>query len=162
MVISDVPPPGADALAALAGGTWASVQVQGTDGAGRSDPAGSVGEVVLRRAVEPAAGAGPAAVATGPQVWTRWHLERQSESDLPLRARPGDVAYVIFTSGSTGQPKGVSISNTALVNVLQWTTETFGFGPNDRLLQATSFCFDLSIYDVFGLLAVGGFGPAGE
>jgi amino acid adenylation domain-containing protein len=94
--------------------------------------------------------------ATGPRVHTGWHLARQPATDPPGSAGPGDVAYVIFTSGSTGRPKGVAISNDALVNTVWSCTEQFGVGPADRLLQVTSFCFDLSVFDVFGVLSAGG------
>ncbi|WP_051723652.1 AMP-binding protein [Micromonospora chokoriensis] len=114
-------------------------------------PADERPEVVLRRGA-----AAPGGRAAHPRIWTGWHVAQRPATDLPLRGRPGDAAYVIFTSGSTGRPKGVAIANTALVNMLQWATKTFSVGPADRLLQVTSFCFDLSIYDVFGLLSAGG------
>lgn len=67
-----------------------------------------------------------------------------------------DLAYVIFTSGSTGRPKGVMIEHHAAVNLIQWVNQTFSVGPADRLLCVTSMCFDLSVYDIFGMLAAGG------
>ncbi len=96
------------------------------------------------------------ATGAGPRIHTGWHLARQPDDDLTAPAGPGDVAYVIFTSGSTGRPKGVAISNGALVNTVLCCTEQFAIGPGDRLLQVTSFCFDLSVFDVFALLSAGG------
>ncbi len=69
---------------------------------------------------------------------------------------PDDLAYVIFTSGSTGQPKGVMVRHRPVVNLIEWVNRTFEIGPADRLLFVTSPCFDLSVYDVFGILAAGG------
>ena len=66
------------------------------------------------------------------------------------------TAYVIHTSGSTGQPKGVVLTHQPVVNLIEWVNTTFQVGPADRLLFATSLCFDLSVYDIFGLLAAGG------
>ena len=67
-----------------------------------------------------------------------------------------DVCYAIFTSGSTGNPKGVVLCHHAVVNTLDWVTRNYGIGPGDRLLFVTSHCFDLSVYDVFGVLGAGG------
>ena len=64
--------------------------------------------------------------------------------------------YTIFTSGSTGRPKGVVLSHRAVVNTLEWVNKTFAMVPTDRLLFVTSPCFDLSVYDVFGMLGAGG------
>ena len=98
---------------------------------------------------------GDGAAASRPRVLTGWHVARQDGATLPVRSRPGDTAYVIFTSGSTGRPKGVAVAHTALVNIVQWVNERFAVGPGDRMLLVSSFCFDLSVYDVFGILAAG-------
>jgi amino acid adenylation domain-containing protein len=68
---------------------------------------------------------------------------------------PDDIAYVIYTSGSTGQPKGVMVRHRRAVNLIDWVNGTFNIGPRDRLLFVTSICFDLSVYDVFGVLGAG-------
>ncbi|MES2379323.1 MAG: amino acid adenylation domain-containing protein [Bacteroidota bacterium] len=65
------------------------------------------------------------------------------------------LAYTIYTSGSTGRPKGVMIEHHSAVNLLQWVNKTYNVGPGDNLLFITSMCFDLSVYDIFGILAVG-------
>ncbi len=67
-----------------------------------------------------------------------------------------DVAYVIFTSGSTGTPKGVVETHKPVVNILEWVNKTFDVGPDDKLMFITSLGFDLSVYDIFGILASGG------
>ncbi|MFF8910685.1 hybrid non-ribosomal peptide synthetase/type I polyketide synthase [Streptomyces olivaceoviridis] len=71
-------------------------------------------------------------------------------------AQPGDVAYVIFTSGSTGMPKGVMIEHAAALNTIQDINERFEIGASDRVLGLSALNFDLSVYDVFGILAAGG------
>ncbi|GIF62783.1 hypothetical protein Ais01nite_08180 [Asanoa ishikariensis] len=135
VVLADVTDPAL--FADLTGGSWSAAEVRGPD-------------VVLRRSTVDT----PA--EPGLRVWTRWHVEQRPGTDVPARGRPGDVSYVIFTSGSTGNPKGVAVSNTALVNMLEWVTTSYGVSAADRLFQVTSFCFDLSIYDIFGLLSAGG------
>ncbi len=66
-----------------------------------------------------------------------------------------DLAYVIFTSGSTGQPKGVAIDHRGAVNTIQDVIARFGLTCEDRLIGLSSFNFDLSVFDIFGSLAVG-------
>lgn len=74
---------------------------------------------------------------------------------LANRSAPTDVAYAIFTSGSTGVPKGVVVEHTSVVNLVAWFNGHYSVAPGDRLLWVTSSAFDLSIYDLFGVLAAG-------
>ncbi|MFK0180549.1 amino acid adenylation domain-containing protein [Streptomyces xanthochromogenes] len=86
-------------------------------------------------------------------------LAPREESAEPLPATattPDDLAYVIFTSGSTGLPKGVMISHRGALNTVADVNERFAVGKDDRVLALSSLSFDLSVYDVFGPLAVGG------
>ncbi|MGF1739614.1 amino acid adenylation domain-containing protein [Vibrio profundum] len=72
------------------------------------------------------------------------------------RAQLDDIAYVIFTSGSTGKPKGVTITHRAVVNTLQDMNHRFSVTANDRTYGLSSLSFDLSVYDIFGMLITGG------
>ncbi|MEM7187349.1 MAG: amino acid adenylation domain-containing protein, partial [Bacteroidota bacterium] len=75
----------------------------------------------------------------------------------PEPATRGDrLAYTIYTSGSTGNPKGVMIEHYSAVNLIRWVNERFQISEKDRMLFITSVCFDLSVYDIFGMLASGG------
>lgn len=67
-----------------------------------------------------------------------------------------DNAYVIFTSGSTGIPNGVRVKHKSVVNLIDWFNREFKIGPADRVLFLTSLSFDLSVYDIFGILSAGG------
>ncbi|MGF6093875.1 amino acid adenylation domain-containing protein [Pseudomonas sp. 18175] len=69
---------------------------------------------------------------------------------------PLDHAYVIYTSGSTGTPKGVLIDHRGAVNTVLDINRRFGIDANDRVLGLSALYFDLSVYDMFGLFAVGG------
>jgi amino acid adenylation domain-containing protein len=69
---------------------------------------------------------------------------------------PDDLAYVIYTSGSTGRPKGVALSHRAALNTLLDVNERFSVGPDDRVLGLSALNFDLSVWDVFGVLGAGG------
>jgi amino acid adenylation domain-containing protein len=66
------------------------------------------------------------------------------------------LAYTIYTSGSTGRPKGVMIKHHSAVNLINWVNTKFTVTEQDVLLFITSICFDLSVYDIFGILASGG------
>ena len=86
-----------------------------------------------------------------------------SESDstepcdpLPTVGTPESLAYVIFTSGSTGLPKGVMIDHRGAVNTLRDINSRFRVGADDRVLALSSLSFDLSVYDIFGVLGAGG------
>ena len=74
----------------------------------------------------------------------------------PVRRTPDSLAYLIFTSGSTGDPKGVEVPHRAAVNTIDWVNERHGVGEGDRALALTALDFDLSVYDTFGPLSVGG------
>jgi len=74
----------------------------------------------------------------------------------PVEIGPDHLAYVIFTSGSTGTPKGVMIDHRGAVNTILDVNRRFDVGAGDRVLALSSLSFDLSVYDVFGLLAAGG------
>lgn len=67
-----------------------------------------------------------------------------------------DLAYVIYTSGSTGRPKGVMVDHRGVANTVQDINTRFGIGPGDRCLMVSGLHFDLSVYDIFGMIAVGG------
>ncbi|MDF2257471.1 non-ribosomal peptide synthetase [Streptantibioticus ferralitis] len=74
----------------------------------------------------------------------------------PVPGAPADLAYVIYTSGSTGEPKGVEITHAAAMNTVDDINERFAIGPEDRTLALSALDFDLSVFDVFGPLSVGG------
>ncbi|GAA4089441.1 amino acid adenylation domain-containing protein [Mucilaginibacter panaciglaebae] len=79
-----------------------------------------------------------------------------NDSNPLLNISSTQLAYTIYTSGSTGKPKGVMIEHHSVVNLILWVNNKFNVGPADRLLFVTSMCFDLSVYDIFGMLAAGG------
>jgi pyochelin synthetase len=96
-----------------------------------------------------------------PSRVTRVCVDREDPSSnqaepLPRLQSADDIAYVLYTSGSTGKPKGVMISHRGLVNCILETNRTFQVNSDDRALAVTALHHDMSVYDIFGLLAVGG------
>lgn len=108
--------------------------------------------------------AAPAAILTDDP--TRW-----SQSDIPaleigsaathdraelIAGRAEDLAYVLFTSGSTGTPKGVEVPHRAAVATLTDLIDRYRLDDSDRTLLVSSTEFDLSVFDIFAMLAIGG------
>ncbi|WP_196223243.1 non-ribosomal peptide synthetase [Roseibium sp. RKSG952] len=69
---------------------------------------------------------------------------------------PSVPAYVIFTSGTTGKPKGVVVSHFAARTTLNDMMVRFALGVNDRVLWVSDLNFDLSVFDLFGVMGGGG------
>lgn len=88
-------------------------------------------------------------------IFTPPDIDVIAAEDLQPVTLPEDLAYVIFTSGSTGTPKGVAVKNRPVMNVIEWVNNTFAIGAFDKLLFVTSLGFDLSVYDMFGILSSG-------
>jgi amino acid adenylation domain-containing protein len=110
-------------------------------------------------------------------VISRAQLQRMEDADIALRyslivvdeLRPTlerakglpnvsseDVAYVIFTSGSTGIPKGVVISHDNALTTITAVNNRFQVSSQDSVLALSRLSFDLSVYDIFGMLVAGG------
>ncbi|HZF11989.1 MAG TPA: amino acid adenylation domain-containing protein, partial [Thermoanaerobaculia bacterium] len=71
-------------------------------------------------------------------------------------ALPRNLAYLIYTSGSTGRPKSVAIAHESAVALVRWALSVFAAEELAGVLFSTSVCFDLSIFELFTPLAVGG------
>lgn len=84
-------------------------------------------------------------------IWASYHND-----SLPQQQTIDDIAYVIFTSGSTGKPKGVAISHRGVINTIMDINQRFAVNADDKILAVSNLSFDLSVYDIFGLLSVGG------
>ena len=82
-------------------------------------------------------------------------FNQRADTNLPLINQPKDLAYVIYTSGSTGEPKGVEVEHRNVVNRLLWAQATYVLTQADRVLQKTSFNFDVSVWEVLWPLLVG-------
>jgi len=81
---------------------------------------------------------------------------RASEENLSGGASSANLAYVIYTSGSTGRPKGVAITHRSAATFVLWAQGLFSPLELSGVLASTSVCFDLSVFELFVPLSVGG------
>ena len=61
-----------------------------------------------------------------------------------------------MTSGTTGIPKGVEIAHNSAVNTINDLNERYEVNANDSVIMVSAIDFDLSVYDIFGILSAGG------
>jgi len=75
---------------------------------------------------------------------------------LAIASEPSNLLYVIYTSGSTGRPKGVMIEHRNVVRLLFNDHTPFDFGSQDCWTLFHSYCFDFSVWEMYGALLTGG------
>jgi amino acid adenylation domain-containing protein len=83
-------------------------------------------------------------------------ISQEPTSEPRTEVAPDNLAYVLFTSGSTGRPKGVAIEHRNAVTFVQWAQQVFTPEEMAGVLFSTSICFDLSVFEMFVPLSVGG------
>ena len=87
---------------------------------------------------------------------TPFPSEAELLSNPQTKIHAEHLVYVLFTSGSTGQPKGVSITHRSASSLISWGQEQFLPEELEGVLASTSICFDLSVFEIFLPLSVGG------
>jgi amino acid adenylation domain-containing protein len=83
-------------------------------------------------------------------------IGRESRGKVESGIGPGTLAYIIYTSGSTGIPKGVMIEHGNVVRLLKHERPLYEFGEEDVWTMFHSYCFDFSVWEMFGALWYGG------
>ncbi|MGU3499669.1 amino acid adenylation domain-containing protein [Mycobacterium sp. C31M] len=81
--------------------------------------------------------------------------DNPTDADRVRPLRPENTAYLIYTSGSTGLPKGVPVPHRPIAEYFAWFGDEYQVTEADRLLQVASQGFDVSIGEIFGMLAAG-------
>ena len=66
------------------------------------------------------------------------------------------LCYIIYTSGTTGQPKGSLIEHRNVVRLLVNDKFQFDFSDHDIWTMFHSYCFDFSVWEMYGALLYGG------
>ncbi|HEX8933967.1 MAG TPA: condensation domain-containing protein, partial [Pseudonocardiaceae bacterium] len=93
--------------------------------------------------------------------WTSQQIAVQpgnevTDADRVAPLSPAHPAYAIYTSGSTGIPKGVVVAQHSVVDLVGWAAGEFGLPDLSRVVASTSLSFDVSVFEIFCPLLVGG------
>lgn len=80
----------------------------------------------------------------------------QNTNNPSVQITRDSALYVIYTSGSTGNPKGVVINNRNVIRLFEATKQIFQFHAFDIWCMFHSYCFDFSVWEMYGALLFGG------
>lgn len=96
------------------------------------------------------------ALDSGWEAINQHWLASDANKVLSKSVNADNLAYIIYTSGSTGMPKGVAIEHHSPVTLIHWANTIYTSDELAGVLASTSICFDLSVYEIFLTLSVGG------
>ncbi|MEC1581805.1 amino acid adenylation domain-containing protein [Bacillus subtilis] len=89
------------------------------------------------------------------EILTVENAETYDKSPLPQVSSAHHLAYIIYTSGTTGRPKGVMVEHRNVISLLKHQNLPFEFGHEDVWTFFHSYCFDFSVWEMFGALLNG-------
>ncbi|MFK0026644.1 amino acid adenylation domain-containing protein, partial [Streptomyces sp. NPDC090798] len=82
--------------------------------------------------------------------------EQDGAEWYPNGSRGYDIAYSIFTSGSTGRPKGAMVHRAGMENHLLAKIEDLQLSAADHVMQNAPLTFNISVWQMFAALMLGG------
>jgi Cys-tRNA(Pro) deacylase len=88
--------------------------------------------------------------------WDRTPVDSQSTGNPTAMTEASDLACIFFTSGSSGIPKGVMVEHWGLNNHILAKIDRFGIDASSVVAQTASLGFDISVWQMFAALEVGG------
>ena len=81
-------------------------------------------------------------------------VKDNSRPHIPVTS--SNTAYLIFTSGSTGKPKAITVDHSALSTSLCGNGKAYAMHQGSRVLQFSSYVFDVSLSEILETLVSGG------
>lgn len=82
-------------------------------------------------------------------------IDEELLTGIRKESKVTDLLYGIFTSGSTGIPKGIVVSQKAVVDFISHFVEIFRINEEDRIGNQAPFDFDVSVKDIYSAVMTG-------
>lgn len=76
--------------------------------------------------------------------------------EIPTDAQNSGIFAIIHTSGSTGRPKAVMLTESGLLNCIEFTLDKYDINKQDVTIALTDISHDMALFDIFGMLMSGG------